>query len=473
MSLRQILTNPQYRITFGYLVIASIWILFSDSLLLFLNIDIALFPAFSILKGISFVLVTSFILYVVVRREFNLRNELESELREQVEQVRQSQSALQQSEQRFRKAVEEAPQPMMILAEDGEVMTLSRTWTDITGYTRDQIKTLDAWTELAYGTRKKENREHVHNLFDLKERVDEGEFIIRCADGTYRTWVFSSTPLGQLPDGRRVLISIAADVTKQKRAEILASENQRLKASFHKERERNSLIQRIISALSHDLRTPLTVISSSRDLLSNYFDQLTPEKRLDKLDAIGRQVQFALELLEDTVNMARGNLSDTPFRPEPVNIALLCQVSIDEIQIANKLQHKLQFNCLNEIEKVSLDETLVNRILLNLLSNAIKYSPEDSEIWLELDQYGDWVVLRVIDKGIGIKEGDLPNIFEPFYRARDVQSVQGTGLGLSIVKDCVDRHEGRIHVQSTHGQGSTFTVELPYKAVEDNPVLMP
>jgi signal transduction histidine kinase len=70
-------------------------------------------------------------------------------------------------------------------------------------------------------------------------------------------------------------------------------------------------------------------------------------------------------------------------------------------------------------------------------------------------------VLRVIDQGLGMREADLPHIFDPFFRADMATGIGGTGLGLSIVRDCVDRHQGQIYVESTPGQGSTFTVELP------------
>jgi signal transduction histidine kinase len=86
---------------------------------------------------------------------------------------------------------------------------------------------------------------------------------------------------------------------------------------------------------------------------------------------------------------------------------------------------------------------------------------------LELDLKGEWLIFRVIDQGMGIKDADLPQIFDPFYRSEDVNAIKGTGLGLSIVQDCVERHHGRIYVESTWGEGSTFVVELPTQV--DNP----
>ncbi|MFW5748594.1 MAG: sensor histidine kinase, partial [Chloroflexota bacterium] len=138
-----------------------------------------------------------------------------------------------------------------------------------------------------------------------------------------------------------------------------------------------------------------------------------------------------------------------------------CQVSIDEISQADGAGHRLTFVNRAQTEIVKIDEVLVSRILFNLLSNAVKYSPEGSEIRLELDQVGQHLRLRVIDRGMGISPADQARIFEPFYRASSALRFEGTGLGLSIVQDCVKRHRGNIRVQSTASRGTVFTVELP------------
>jgi signal transduction histidine kinase len=116
------------------------------------------------------------------------------------------------------------------------------------------------------------------------------------------------------------------------------------------------------------------------------------------------------------------------------------------------------------MDMVYADETLIGRILFNLLTNAAKYSPAQTEIRIELDQQNGWLVLRVIDQGVGISEADLPHIFEPLYRTESALGQPGTGLGLAIVQDCVRRHRGRISVQSKVGRGTTFTVEVPYRS---------
>lgn len=251
------------------------------------------------------------------------------------------------------------------------------------------------------------------------------------------------------------------DITDRIHRQQLSIDNERMVAQFQKEQEHNALIQRIISALSHDLRTPLAVITSSRDMLSRYHDRLSPEQRQEKLDTIDRQIQFATKLLQDTIDLARGKLGGHQFNPKPVNLATLCQVSIREVLSAYNANHHITLYNLNNVDIVAIDETLVTRILLNLLSNAIKYTPANGQIQIELSLSDNWVVLRVTDSGIGISEDELETIFDPFFRARNALSQDGTGLGLSIVRDCVDDHNGRISVISELGMGTTFNVELP------------
>ena len=127
--------------------------------------------------------------------------------------------ALRESEDRFQKTVVNAPLPILIYAEDGEILHLSEGWTRLTGYTADDIPTLSAWTEKAYGSKKDQVLGVINQLFDLDRTVDDGEFVVRTKAGTHRIWQFSSSPLGKMADGRRLVISMASDITDLKQTE--------------------------------------------------------------------------------------------------------------------------------------------------------------------------------------------------------------------------------------------------------------
>lgn len=131
-----------------------------------------------------------------------------------------------ENERRFRRAVQEAPLPVMMHAEDGEVLAISRVWLEITGYEADEISTVAKWTERAYGDRKEAAQKAIRKIYRAQKPLSEGEFEVTCKNGERRVWEFSSTPLGELPDGRRVVFSIAADLTEYRRAEIALRESE-------------------------------------------------------------------------------------------------------------------------------------------------------------------------------------------------------------------------------------------------------
>ncbi|MEB3357259.1 MAG: PAS domain S-box protein [Synechococcales bacterium] len=133
--------------------------------------------------------------------------------------LKQTEAALRESEERFRRAITEAPFPIIIHAEDGEVLQVNQTWVELTGYAHTEIPTIADWTQKAYGERQEVLRGNIEQLYSLNTRVDEGEFQIHTRMGEVRIWDFCSTPLGSLSDGRRLVMSIAADVTQRKQIE--------------------------------------------------------------------------------------------------------------------------------------------------------------------------------------------------------------------------------------------------------------
>ncbi|MDA0269160.1 MAG: PAS domain S-box protein [Cyanobacteria bacterium] len=135
---------------------------------------------------------------------------------------------LRESEQRFRRAIAEAPVPIMIHAEDGEVLQLSSTWTELSGYRHEDIPTLQAWLERAYGKPAASViAQTIAQEYHLESRREEGEFTINTADGQQRIWNFSSAPLGTMSDGRRIAISMASDITEQQQAQAALSASER------------------------------------------------------------------------------------------------------------------------------------------------------------------------------------------------------------------------------------------------------
>lgn len=173
-------------------------------------------------QQVQFVYLLLFLLilggYGVYRR--TRKNQLELELERE-----QHEEKLFESEQRFRRVASEAPFPMMIHAENGEVLEINKAWSEATGYTHADIPDIASWLKHAYEENPQPTmefhkvRELVERMYGIGHRVDQGERAIRCKDGSVRTWHFSAAPVGRLPDGRRYVVSMAQDVTEGKVAQ--------------------------------------------------------------------------------------------------------------------------------------------------------------------------------------------------------------------------------------------------------------
>jgi PAS domain S-box-containing protein len=253
------------------------------------------------------------------------------------------------------------------------------------------------------------------------------------------------------------LFGTVVDITERKQAL-----EETLKA-LQRERELSEAKSRFIAMTSHDLRTPLTTIQSSVDLLKHHHLKLSEEKQQTHLVRISSAVGQMTSMVQDVLLLSEGEAGQLQFTPAPVDLGQMCRSLVADLQVADKNQHSLTFAASDECgtNPLLLDSKLVRYTLTNILSNALKYSPSGSAIHFDLTCNQDQVVFKIQDQGIGIPSEDVPRLFESFYRASNVGTTPGTGLGLAIIKQCVDLHGGNIAVDSVVGKGTTFTVTLP------------
>ncbi len=233
----------------------------------------------------------------------------------------------------------------------------------------------------------------------------------------------------------------------------------RWQAELSRTRELSDLKLRLFSMASHELRTPLSVITVSAQSLETNRDRLTLPQQASTIDRIQQAAKRMGQLVSDILTLARAEAGKLEFNPEIVVLVPFCRQVLEQIQPKPGQTLGLEVGAASP--QAYGDKTLLQSILLNLLSNAVKYSPEGSKIRLVVTQTTATLQFQVIDHGIGIPAEIQEQIFEAFYRGKNVGPAPGTGLGLAVVKTCVERHGGHLTVESPPEQGTAITVILP------------
>ncbi|ACK72927.1 response regulator receiver sensor signal transduction histidine kinase [Gloeothece citriformis PCC 7424] len=264
----------------------------------------------------------------------------------------------------------------------------------------------------------------------------------------------------------RVTIEIALS---RHQAETEIQQALELAQMLRKEAEiQSQLKSQYISLASHEFRNPLTNIKAWAQLLQLYGHTWSEEKQQKSLERIQIAAEQMNQLLEDISTLGRTDIDKNFFHPVQINLSQFCEnlLKIHQIMIGDK--YSLTLICEGNCEEIYLDEHLLAHLLNNLISNGVKYSPHGGKIILKLSCQETEIILQVQDQGIGIPQGDLHHLFEPFQRATNVGSIPGTGLGLVIVKRVVELHGGTINIQSKEGKGTTFIIRLPRRSTIDN-----
>lgn len=215
-----------------------------------------------------------------------------------------------------------------------------------------------------------------------------------------------------------------------------------------------------LATVSHDLRSPLATIRGYVDLLEKV-GPVTDQQR-EFLEKIRRSIVHITALISDLVELGRIE-AGVELEMEPFHLESIIDAVVDGYrQIAAEKGLTLKWE-LTPLPLIRGNPHRLRRVMENLLSNAVKYNREGGWIDVSAECQEGYIVVRVADSGIGIPPEDLPHIFDRFYRVQrpETEDIEGTGLGLSIVKSIVEKHGGRVWVESRPGEGTTFTLLLP------------
>jgi two-component system CheB/CheR fusion protein len=367
-----------------------------------------------------------------------------------VTEIRSADEALRESESRFRRAVVDAPLPILLHAEGGEILGISDALLAATGYTREQIRTLDDWLRLAHGADAPAVHARTRQAFASAAEQEPHELPVRVQSGAIRRWLFHVSAPQVLPDGRRYFVEVAVDVTELRAAQQALEESGRQKDNF-------------LAMLGHELRNPLAAIRHVTEMLALPGADEQHLARLRKvLDRQTQQMARLIDGLLDVSRIVRGKL-----RLERQNIDLvrvLADVLEDRRADVEAAGLALDIDLAGAPLHVRGDATRLAQVFDNLLGNAVKFTAPPGRIEVTAQRHGQRARVRVRDTGIGIAPELEAHIFEPFQQAPQSleRSAGGLGLGLSLVKGIVELHGGSVGVDSEGaGKGATFTVELP------------
>lgn len=223
----------------------------------------------------------------------------------------------------------------------------------------------------------------------------------------------------------------------------------------------DNLRRELISNVSHDLRTPVASIQGYAETLLLKKDQLEPKERERYLNIIYQSCERLKKLVSELFDLSKLETQQMKPHPEPFSIAELVYDVANKYKIISG-KKGVSFNTLvsKDVPLVEADISMIDRVLQNLIDNAVKFCREGDTINIEIESKSRGKVeVRVADTGQGIRQEDLPHVFQRYYKGRDDQ--QSTGLGLTIVRKMIELHHSQIQVFSQYGKGTTFIFDLP------------
>jgi signal transduction histidine kinase len=250
----------------------------------------------------------------------------------------------------------------------------------------------------------------------------------------------------------------------------LEESNRELNEANAKLRELSELKEEFLALTTHDLRSPLTVISGVINFFtSGRLGDLTPEQK-NMVSMMERNTQNLIELVNDLLDASK--LESGTMRLDFASIelgGLIAELREQMLPMAREKEIALEAALPDDLPPLRADRAKLRRVLVNLLSNALKFTPRGGRIEVGAARDGELVRVSVADTGVGIPPEDLARLFDKYEQARSraTRSEKGTGLGLYITRQLVELHGGRINVESEVGHGSTFSFTIPVAEEKD------
>ncbi len=274
--------------------------------------------------------------------------------------------------------------------------------------------------------------------------------------------------IGELAKSFSCLVSSLEERVQRRTAHLNEANKQLAKANLEAE-QANLAKSKFLANVSHEMRTPMHGILSFAGFGMKNSDGASREKLLGYFSKINRSSQRLMVLLNDLLDLSKHEAGKTSLSLQESSLAMAIDSVLEEFEAVVKPEQRLLFVQRHEHElQVDLEKFM--QVMRNLIGNALKFSPADGTVEVIMEQSADFMLVRVLDRGLGIPEIELEAVFEKFAQSsRTDTGAGGTGLGLAICREIIDLHGGRIWAEHRSGGGSIFTLELPMSC--PNPVL--
>jgi PAS domain S-box-containing protein len=260
-------------------------------------------------------------------------------------------------------------------------------------------------------------------------------------------------------DGSRVDVSITVSPIITPAGDVVGASA--IARDISEKKQLQATKDSFISTVSHELRTPLTSIRGYLEaLIEDEGGPLNAEQQ-EYADIAYRNTGRLQKIVEDLLLLPRLDLGQLELNSAVINVGgVLRQVEQEFSLVAQEKNIALLIRAESDLVIIG-DRFRIAQVMSNLVGNALKFTPSGRRVSVSASRWHDEVIVEVVDEGVGIPAAELPRLTERFFRASTAGSVQGTGLGLAITKDIIERHGGKLEIESEEGVGSTFRVVLP------------
>jgi PAS domain S-box-containing protein len=389
-----------------------------------------------------------------------------ADLRREMVERTQTQQALADSEERLRSILDHMPIGVMFLDARGRLLECNPRLCEMLGETVEQLRGLSL-VDLMHPDERGDKLSG--EALALHEDHEHQPLRLQRSDGT-SVWVqVSTTALREGQDGQGRRVGVVQDITENLRLRDSERARQEAEAS-------NRAKSEFVSRMSHELRTPLNAMIGFAQLLGLDRQPGLTTQQMAWTQQIQRAGWHLLEMINETLDLARIESGAVRLSSEPVTLAGLVHgaralLSAD----AEKRGIEIEESLSPEAPAVLGDPTRVKQVLTNLLSNAVKYNVDKGRVWISARAGAEGgVVVAVTDTGLGMTPDQLSGLFQPYNRlGRETSTIEGTGIGLVISRRLAELMGGTLEARSVAGKGSTFTLRLPSAAAAEAPAARP